>query len=87
MYQRESSISMGPAGIDGCESQNLLVERKAQLSVFLLFDKAVIMSGIVCLCVHNQPIFQQHRAMSHNILRCSWTESDVTNRLQITQVT
>ena len=31
--------------------------------------------------VRDQPIFQQHRATSRDILRRRWTDSDATNRL------
>ena len=33
------------------------------------------------MSVCDQPILQQHRAPLHNILQCSWTNSDITNRL------
>ena len=37
----------------------------------------------VCVRVCDQPIFQQHRVTSHDVLRRSWTDSDVTNRLLV----
>ena len=49
----------------------------------LFMQRAASICGIVrvSVCVHDQSIFQQHRAALHDILQRSWTDSDITNRL------
>ena len=49
--------------------------------VAIFRQRAASIRGIVRVCVCDQPIFQQHRATSHDVLQRSWTDSDVTNRL------
>ena len=49
-----------------------------QIGLNLIFrQRAASIHGIVCACVRNQSFFQQHRATSHGVLQCSWTDSDV----------
>ena len=59
--------------------------RRYKKGSILFRQRAASILGIVWLClyvcVRDQPIFQQHRATSNDVLQQSWTDSDVTNRL------
>ena len=48
------------------------------VKIFLIFRQQAVS---ICVRVRDQPIFQQHRATSRDILRRRWTNSDATNRL------
>ena len=45
-----------------------------------LFQAACCLNTWRCVSVYAQPIFQQLRAMSHHVIQCCQSDSDVTNR-------